>query len=205
MYVSTLKRKQLFDISATETPGSVSVECRAAAAVYKCGSSITMIQNEVSTRPEYEASKELVTTATKFLLSTTYESVSDQTIILAGSDVKETLKTTTPTNIEKSSLILESTENFDSQKFLKTSSEIFTFSKDMITLSSEVRKMSETYFDTQKSSLSLEGSDKLDPRLSEDLRTSSEILTLDKELSTKLSDIKKTSEITSDIKKRLSI
>lgn len=140
MYVKTLKKKIPFNISATETPGSVSVECRAAAAVYKCGSSITMTQNEVSTRPEYEASKDVVTTSNEFVWSTPYESVSDQTIILAGSDVKEALKTTTPTDIEKSSLLVESTENFDSQKFLKTASESFTLSKDMITLSSELGK-----------------------------------------------------------------
>lgn len=47
----------------------------------------------------------------------------------------------------------------------------------------------------------LEGSDKLDLWLLEDLRISFEILILDKELSIKLSDIKKILEIILDIKK----
>lgn len=47
----------------------------------------------------------------------------------------------------------------------------------------------------------LEGSDKLDLWLLEDLRLSFEILILDKELSIKLSDIKKILEIILDIKK----
>lgn len=45
----------------------------------------------------------------------------------------------------------------------------------------------------------LEGSDKLDLWLLEDLRISFEILILDKELSIKLSDIKKILEIILDI------
>lgn len=47
----------------------------------------------------------------------------------------------------------------------------------------------------------LEGSDKFDLWLLEDLRISFEILILDKELSIKLSDIKKILEIILDIKK----
>lgn len=47
----------------------------------------------------------------------------------------------------------------------------------------------------------LEGSDKLDLWLLEDLRISFEILILDKELSIKLSDIKKILEIILDIEK----
>lgn len=47
----------------------------------------------------------------------------------------------------------------------------------------------------------LEGSDKLDLWLLEDLRLSFEILILDKELSIKLSDIKKILEIILDIEK----
>lgn len=47
----------------------------------------------------------------------------------------------------------------------------------------------------------LEGSDKLDLWLLKDLRISFEILILDKELSIKLSDIKKILEIILDIKK----